>query len=356
MKVASIVGARPQFIKTALLSPELRIKHNEVLIHTGQHYDWEMSKVFFDELDIPKPDYNLGVGSGPQGKQTGEMLAKIEGVLSSGKPDLVIVHGDTNSTLAGALSAVKLHIPVAHIEAGMRSFDRSMPEELNRIVSDHVSNILFCPTETAVSNLKKEGLTKNVHLVGDVMADLLVKNLKIANEKSKILRALGLGEKDYILVTVHRAGNTNVRSNLKGIVDALLSVDDKIVFPMHPRTKKYLIEYGLYDKLESAERIVLSEPVGYLDFLKLQKNAKKIATDSGGVQKEAYLLKVPCITLRENTEWVETVEDGWNTLVGANKERMVAAVSSFSPSCEQTHSFGAGNSAKNIVDLLDSLS
>ena len=315
MKIVTIVGARPQFVKCAAVSREIRKDHTEILVHTGQHYDPEMSDVFFDELQIPKPDYNLGIGSGPHGRQTGEILTAVEAVLEKEKPDLVIVYGDTNSTLAGALAAAKLHIPVAHVEAGLRSFDRTMPEEINRIVTDHVSDLLFCPTENSVNLLAKEGITKGVHLVGDVMADVLAFNRELAAKNSRVLESLVLEPGNYCVATIHRPSNTDSKEALSAIIRAFGQAKVPVVFPVHPRTRKYLDEYGLLDRMP--KNILLTEPLGYLDMIRLMGSAKKILTDSGGVQKEAYMLGVPCITLRENTEWVETVHDGWNVLVGA---------------------------------------
>jgi UDP-N-acetylglucosamine 2-epimerase len=320
MKIASIVGARPNFIKCAPLSRELRKEFDEDIIHTGQHYDYEMNKVFFDELKIPEPDYHLGVGSGSHAYQTGEILKRTEDVLLKEAPDLVLVFGDTNSTLAGALAASKLHIKIGHIEAGLRSFDRQMPEETNRILTDHCSDLLFCPTETAVENLKKEGIENGVYLTGDVMVDALQENIKIAELKSNVLDRLCLKQEEYYLATIHRPENTDDFEKLKSIVDAFC-VMENMVFPCHPRTEKKLKQFGLWDKLTKKVKVI--KPVGYLDMLMLEKNAKKILTDSGGIQKEAYIFKVPCITLRENTEWIETIDEGWNVLVGANKEKIV---------------------------------
>jgi UDP-N-acetylglucosamine 2-epimerase (non-hydrolysing) len=329
MKIVSIVGARPQFIKCAPVLRELRKDHEECLVHTGQHYDPEMSDIFFDELEIPRPDYNLGVGSGSHGKQTGEILAKTEEVLLKEKPGLVLVYGDTNSTLAGALAAAKLHIPVAHVEAGLRSFDHTMPEEINRVVTDHISDLLFCPTQTSVDNLAAEGITKGVHLVGDVMADALAYNRDIAQKKSRILETLVLTGKAYYVLTVHRASNTDSRENLTSIIRAIGEAGVPVVFPVHPRTRKYLQEYGLLKSLPA--NIQLIEPLGYLDMIRLMGSAQKILTDSGGMQKEALMLGVPCITLRENTEWVETVEAGWNVLVGADNCRILKTINYFNP-------------------------
>jgi UDP-N-acetylglucosamine 2-epimerase (non-hydrolysing) len=352
MKIVSIVGARPQFIKAAELSKELRKKHKEILVHTGQHYDYDMSEVFFEELEIPKPDYNLGIGSGTHGWQTGEALKKIEEILLKEKPDIVLVYGDTNSTLAGSLAAAKLNIRLAHVEAGMRSFDRTMPEEINRVVSDHVSNVLLCSTKTAVRNLKKEGITKGVYFAGDIMIDLAKKAGEIADSKSKILEKLGLDRKKYLLATVHRAGNTDVKENLQAIVDSFIESGETIVFPVHPRTKKALEQYGLYEKLEKS-KVKMIEPVSYVDAICLEKNAKKVLTDSGGVQKEAYFFRTPCITLRDTTEWVETVEAGWNVLVAADKHKIAYAIKNFTPTGKWRNFFGQGNAASNIRDALE---
>lgn len=354
MKIVTIVGARPQFIKLASLSQKLKGQCKEVLIHTGQHYDYEMSKVFFDELGISTPDYHLEVGSDSHGAQTGKMLIKIEEVLVKEKPDVVLVYGDTNSTLAGALAPSKLNIPVGHVEAGLRSFDRGMPEEINRVVSDHLSSFCFAPTKTAVDNLKKEGIENGVYLIGDVMYDAALKGIEIARSKSQILAQLGLKEKGYLLVTFHRAGNTDIFNNLASIVDALIELNERVVFPVHPRTKKALADYGLLDKLAGNPHLKIITPVGYFDFLLLEYQAKKILTDSGGVQKEAYFFKVPCITLRENTEWVETVEDGWNILVGVNKDLIFQAVVEFNPDRPQRDVFGDGKASEKIVEILGS--
>jgi UDP-GlcNAc3NAcA epimerase len=316
MKIISVVGARPQFIKLAPLSKELRKKHKEIILHSGQHYDDDLSQVFFSELSIPKPDYNLGIGSAKHGEQTGRMLKSIEEVLLFEKPDLLIVYGDTNSTLAGALASAKQNIPVAHVESGLRSFKRSMPEEINRVLTDHVSSLLFCPTQTSVENLRKEGITKGVHLVGDLMYDSLVDNLKVAEKKSKIMKKLNLHKRGFYLITVHRAENTDIKQNLTKVVHILRQLDEKVVFPIHPRTRKKLSEFNLLDKLDSKTNLLLIDPVSYLDMLILEKNARYVMTDSGGVQKEAFFLRTPCLTLREETEWVETLENGSNQLVG----------------------------------------
>ena len=349
MKIASIVGARPQFIKCAPVSRELRKEHEEVLVHTGQHYDHGMSEVFFEELAIPKPDYNLNIGSGTHGHQTGAMLGAIEDVLQQENPDLVLVYGDTNSTLAGALAAAKLHVPVAHVEAGLRSFDRRMPEEVNRVLTDHCSDLLFCPTKTAVENLAAEGITRGVHLVGDVMVDAMNYNRGIAEERSRILEDAGVEPGDYLVVTVHRPSNTDSRENMVAILGALAEAGMPVIFPVHPRTRNYLGQYGLLSKMP--ENVQVTEPLGYLDMLHLMAHAEKILTDSGGVQKEAYMLGVPCITLRENTEWVETVEAGWNVLVGADNESIIRCVNGFVPPRERRHVFGNGDASRVIAQL-----
>ena len=347
MKIVSIVGARPNFVKHAPLSKKIRENFDEIIIHTGQHYDYEMNKIFFDELGIPEPDYHLGVGSGTHGEQTGTMLQRIEKILLEEEPDLVIVFGDTNTTLAGALAASKLHIPVGHIEAGLRSFDRDMPEEVNRVLTDHCSTILFCPTKTAVTNLGKEGVTDGVYLVGDVMVDALEDGVKIAEQKSIIPDRLGLVSGEYLLATVHRAENTDNPDRLRNIVEALSEIEN-LVFPCHPRTENAIKRIGLWDRVKDS----VIKPVGYFDMLMLERNARKILTDSGGVQKEAYILRVPCITLRDNTEWVETVEDGWNVLVGADKGRILRAVEDFECRGVQRAVFGAGDASERIVEVL----
>ncbi len=358
MKIITIIGARPQFIKAAAVSRVLRLTEGvkEILVHTGQHYDSNMSDVFFDELEIPRPDYNLGIGSGTHGEQTGRMLEAIEKVLLKEKPDWVLVYGDTNSTLAGALAAVKLHIPVAHVEAGLRSFNRLMPEEINRVLTDHASDLLFAPTKTAVENLRREGIYEDqIKLVGDVMYDAAIFYGKKADQQSHILNKLRLKPKEYILATVHRAENTDDPIRLRAIFDALCEVacEIKVVLPLHPRTREALIKTGIYGM--AASRICLTEPVGYLDMVMLEKNACLIATDSGGVQKEAFFYRVPCVTLREETEWVELVELGWNVVVPPFSAHVVAdairsRIGSFMG--VEENPYGDGNSAVKIVDCL----
>jgi UDP-N-acetylglucosamine 2-epimerase len=352
MKVVTIVGARPQFIKAAVLSRELRKEHIEILVHTGQHYDDNMSAVFFKELEIPEPDYNLGIGSGSHGKQTGEMLAGIEEILLKEKPDWVLVYGDTNSTLAGALAASKLHIKIAHVEAGLRSFNRNMPEEINRVLTDHLSNLLFCPTDTAVNNLRLEGITKGVHQVGDVMYDALQWALDLGDEYSSILARLKLEPKSYLLATVHRAENTDDPARLQGILDAFNQVDEPLVFPVHPRTRKKLAELAW----QPASHVILLDPLRYIDMVFLEKNALVILTDSGGMQKEAHWLEVPCVTLREETEWVETLAGNWNQLAGVDPQKIVSSVQLVSQvSRNIRHNTTLTPAAPIIVKLLSNL-
>ncbi|MCM3162578.1 non-hydrolyzing UDP-N-acetylglucosamine 2-epimerase [Metabacillus litoralis] len=348
MKIITILGARPQFIKAGPVSREIRKNHQEIIIHTGQHYDANMSDIFFEELNIPKPDYHLNVGSGSHGVQTANMLISIEEIILKEKPDYVLVYGDTNSTLAGSLAASKLHIPIVHIEAGLRSFNKKMPEEVNRILTDHVSEFLFCPTDTAVKNLENENITRNVFNVGDVMYDAVIYNQDIA-DSSTLLSDLGLTKDDFYLITVHRAENTEDRDRITGILDAFAKVEGTKVWPIHPRTKNKLASYGI--NLDSIPGLKVIDPIGYLDMLALEKNAKKILTDSGGVQKEAYFVKTPCVTLRDETEWVETVEQGANILVGADTNKIVEAVQAPSNS-EYPPIFGDGNTSEKIVKLL----
>jgi UDP-GlcNAc3NAcA epimerase len=350
MKILSVVGARPQFIKCGPVSREVRRVATEVLVHTGQHYDDKMSGVFFTELGIPAPDYNLGVGSGLHGEQTGAMLAQIERVLLAERPDRVLVYGDTNSTLAAALAAAKLCIPVAHVEAGLRSGNRAMPEETNRVLTDHVAALLLCPTTTAVKNLAGEGITAGVHLVGDVMHDVLTASLAAAETRSTVLATLGLRPRHYFLSTVHRAENADRPERLERIVGAfndLATSAAPVVFPVHPRTRKLLDAAGW--EISPAVRMI--EPVSYLDMLMLEKHARAILTDSGGVQKEAGWLQVPCVTLREETEWVETVEAGWNVLVGVDRSRIVECARTASPPPTPVASLDDGAS-RRIADLL----
>jgi len=392
MKIATIIGARPQFIKAAAVSRAIA-EHNrisgisgkneglrpflserkigavpvfsgaspaieEILIHTGQHFDDGMSAIFFRELEIPEPKYNLGIGRhdatscspipNSHGRQTGRMLAAIEEVLLAEKPDWVLIYGDTNSTLAGALAAAKLHIPIAHVEAGLRSFNRRMPEEINRIVADQLSTLLFCPSQTAVDNLAAEGIGKNVVVTGDVMADALQFAAAKAAAQSDILARLGLQPQRYLLATVHRAENTDHGERLAGILSALAALDETIVFPVHPRTRNLLRE----SDYQPPDTVRLIDPVGYFDIIALEKSARLLLTDSGGMQKEAYWLGVPCVTLRDETEWVETVASGWNVLTGADRDRIVTAVRSFKPHAAHPPLYGDGKAAAHCLRAL----
>lgn len=349
MKVLTVLGARPQFIKAAPVSRVIRTEVEEVIVHTGQHYDQNMSDIFFEELNIPKPNYLLGIGSGTHGKQTAEMLTQIEEIILKEKPDCLIVYGDTNSTLAGSLAAAKLHIPIVHIEAGLRSFNKKMPEEINRILTDHLSASLLCPTDTAVDNLKNENITDGVINVGDVMYDAVMYNAEIAKTKSTILTTQSLTKGEYYLITIHRAENTDDKERLEGIFNALKQISGKKVWPIHPRTKKMMTDYGF--NLENIKDLQIIDPVGYLDMLTLEVNSKKIITDSGGVQKEAYFAKVPCITVRDQTEWVETLVDDANILTGTDTNKILAAViKDVKPSYKPV--FGDGHTSEKILEIL----
>lgn len=361
MRILSIVGARPQFIKlTALVKaiaqnnarrPDSAIGHQ--VLHTGQHYDAAMSGAFFAELALPTPDYNLGVGSGPHGQQTARMLEGIEAVLQTETPDLVLVYGDTNSTLAGALAAAKLHIPLGHVEAGLRSHNRRMPEEINRVLTDHVADLLFCPTETAIENLRREGIDAGVYLVGDVMYDCVLEYSRRAAERSDVLTRLGLGHgsvtSNYYLATVHRAENTDDPCRLDAIYEALTALASggvTVVWPVHPRTRK-----ALGDNRAVHDNLRLIEPVSYLDMLLLEQHARLILTDSGGVQKEAFFFHVPCVTLRDETEWIETVNTGWNRLASADTQRILEATRQAVTALPDTSAqpYGDGHAAEKIV-------
>lgn len=357
MKILTILGARPQFIKAAAVSAKIQSFNGatETIVHTGQHYDAMMSGVFFEELGIPKPRYSLGVGSGSHAVQTARMLEGIEGVLHEEKPDVVLVYGDTNSTMAGALAAVKEHIPVAHVEAGLRSFNRGMPEEINRVLTDHISTTLFCPTTTAVENLRREGIHKGVLNVGDVMLDAVLTFKERSLEKAKsVLSKIGAESKMFVLGTVHRAENTNDPVKLAHIFDAFgrIASHVPVVVPLHPRTRKYLSEYSV----EIPRGVVVIEPVSYIDMVALELHAQAICTDSGGVQKEAYFAQTPCITVREETEWLETVSSGANTLCGSDSDKIYDAYRNIidygSGIHYDYHSFGNGEASISIVKTL----
>lgn len=371
-KLLSITGVRPQFVKAAMVCAATE-RYNRVrprgeqvhhlLLNTGQHYDYAMSDVFFQQLPLPQPDHNLGVGSGSHGEQTAAMLGKIEQVLLADRPDCVIVYGDTNSTLAGALAAVKLHIPVAHVESGLRSFNRRMPEEINRIVADHVAAVLLCPTQGAVEQLHREGVTRNVYFTGDVMLDAVQIFSAVAAKNSTVLEDLGLAAKRYILVTIHRAENTDSPERIGELVETLCSLDQPTIFSMHPRLRSRLDREPQYQplsaRLANAAHIKITQPMSYLDMLRLESNAQLIMTDSGGVQKEAYFVATPCLTLRDETEWTETLKDGWNQVVGTSPAKILPIVRSLwsnngaSPSSRPVLSvFGDGRAGDNILQVL----
>ncbi len=345
MKILSIVGARPQFIKMSAIHKSIfeyrQIKH--IIVQTGQHYDENMSKIFFDDFQIPYPDYNLEVGSAGHGRQTGLMVERIEKVLYQEKPEWILVYGDTNSTIAGALAAVKLHIKVAHIEAGLRSFNRKMPEEINRIATDHISDILLAPTQNAMSLLEKEGLKEKSYFVGDVMFDSLLLFQELAERKYKIENITSL--KNFYLGTIHRAENTEDTNKLKNIFEAFSELDLPIILPLHPRTKK------LVKNIKISKKVNIIKPVGYLEMLLLLKNCKKVLTDSGGLQKEAYFMKKPCITLRDETEWIETLENNWNFVVGTDKNLILKKVKNKNFG-KQKNYFGDGKAARKIIELI----
>jgi UDP-N-acetylglucosamine 2-epimerase len=374
LKIVTVIGARPQFIKAAPVIAAARKRRSvrHVLVHTGQHYDYTMSKVFFDELKLPAPEYYLEVGSGSHGIQTAKIMERLEPVLTKEAPDWVLVYGDTNSTLAAALAAAKMQLPVAHIEAGLRSFNKSMPEEINRVMADHVSTLLSCPTTAAIKNLRREGFThfaNNGALVekdtvtikntptadaplvvncGDVMFDAALLGSAVAERKSTILQTLGLQPKEYYLATVHRAANTDDEKTLGKLMAAFGQLDRPVIFPAHPRTAGRLKTFGIAVK----HNVRVIEPVGYFDMLMLEKSAAAILTDSGGVQKEAFFFKVPCITLRAETEWVETVETGWNRVVGSDPDQIARAVAVVSAGKNSVFPYAKGNAAGTIVECL----
>ncbi|MBO8174841.1 MAG: UDP-N-acetylglucosamine 2-epimerase (non-hydrolyzing) [Thermococcus sp.] len=360
MKPAFVFGTRPEIIK---LAPVIRAFEKRgvkpLLIHTGQHYDYEMSKIFLEELELDSIDYHLEVGSGTQAEQTGIAMIKIEKVLMKEKPDVTLVQGDTNTVLAGALASVKLKIPVAHVEAGLRSFDRTMPEEINRILADHASEVLFAPTEEARKNLENEGIRKGVYVVGNTIVDAVLQNSEIAERKSDVLERFNLTPKEYILITAHRAENTDSKENLEKLVEILEALPMKAIYPMHPRTRNRLKEFGLWERVKKIENLIVTQPLGYLDFLKLQKNAKIVMTDSGGVQEEGIILNVPCLTLRYNTERPETVKAGGNILVGLEKDRALHYVNKllndkefYEKMASAENPFGDGKAGERIVKIL----
>jgi UDP-GlcNAc3NAcA epimerase len=351
VKIVTVIGARPQFVKAALVSEALATKNGveEVVVHTGQHYDERMSDVFFEQLRMRAPRYRLGVGSGSHGRQSGAMLGGLDEVLEQERPDLVLIYGDTNSTLAGALAAVKMHIPVAHVEAGLRSYNRRMPEEINRVVADVVSSLLFCPTSTAVENLRREGITRGVHQVGDVMLDMLLRALPAAREIDAAGRC-GASAGAYYLATVHRAENTDDPARLRALMEAFASLDAPVILPLHPRTRKALETIGWTARAGSGLRAI--EPVGYLEMIALEDSARAILTDSGGVQKEAFFVRRPCVTLRNETEWPETLTGGWNQLAGTDPQAIRRALSRTPDESADLSVFGNGKSAQQMASLL----
>ena len=345
MRITSVIGNRPQFIKAAAVSRRLREHHEETLVHTGQHYDDEMSRVFFEELGVPAPDVQLGIGSGTNVTQTARMLAALEPVLADSRPDLVLVYGDTNSTLAGALAAAQAQMPLAHVEAGMRSFDRAMPEELNRVLTDHASSLLLCSSEAAALNLRAERVAGRIEVVGDVMVDIALLLGPRAAERTEVLDTYGVRSGEFALVTAHRAGNVDDPARLERLVELIEALPLPVVFPVHPRTRARLEAAGLLDRLP------LSPPLGYLEFTALLQHARAVLTDSGGVQKEAYLAGTPCITLRSTTEWTETIEAGWNVLVDLDAAAAVAALDR-EPPAERPPLYGDGRAGERVVAAL----
>jgi UDP-GlcNAc3NAcA epimerase len=344
--VLSVVGNRPQYIKAAIVSRAVREVAHEVLLDTGQHYDYGLAGVFFEELELPSPDIELGVGSDTHARQTAAMLVGIADGIAAVGPRMVLVYGDTNSTLAGALAAAKLNVPVAHVEAGLRSFDRRMPEEINRVLTDHVSSLLFCPTDAAVENLRHEGVVDGVVQTGDVMIDLALAGV-VPEVEADALARFSLEPGRYVLATVHRQSNTDDPANLAAILAGLGASSETVVFPVHPRTAASIDGNGLADAV--APNIVLTEPVGYLESLALIRNARVVATDSGGVQKEAYVSGVPCVTMRDTSEWVETVRSGWNVLVGADTAALVAALADPPRGIERPAFYGHGDAGQRIA-------
>jgi UDP-GlcNAc3NAcA epimerase len=355
VKVLTVIGNRPQFIKAAAVSPSLRLVHEEFLVHTGQHFDDQLSAVFFAELGLPAPDEQLGVALGSSTSQTARMLAALEPVLERAAPDVVLVYGDTNSTLAGALAGAQASVPVAHVEAGMRSFDRSMPEELNRVLVDHASALLLCSSEVAVTNLRHEAVTGLVEMVGDVMVDVALAAQPRARERTDLVRAHGLEPGEYVLATAHRAGNVDDPARLERLIELLAAVPAPVLLPLHPRTEARLASGGLLERLRSDPGVTLTAPLGYFELTALLCNARAVLTDSGGLQKEAYLARIPCITLRPSTEWTETVEQGWNVLVDLDRQAAVAALDRQPP---PTHPelYGDGRAGGRVVAALTLLS
>jgi UDP-N-acetylglucosamine 2-epimerase (non-hydrolysing)/UDP-GlcNAc3NAcA epimerase len=354
VRVLTVVGNRPQFIKAAAVSGPLRERHEELLVHTGQHYDETLSAVFFAELGLARPDRELGIGGGSNTRQTTRMLAALAPLLAELTPDAALVYGDTNSTLAGALAAAQARIPVVHVEAGMRSFDRTMPEELNRVLTDHAATLLLCASDTAAQNLRAESVAGRVAVVGDVMVDVALRRQPSARADTKTLAAHGVAAGEYLLLTAHRAGNVDDEERLRALVALIAALPSPVVLPLHPRTRARLIDAGLLDELARIDGLRLAEPLGYVEFSALLCQARAVVTDSGGVQKEAYLAGVPCVTLRANTEWVETVQAGWNTLVDLDSAAALAALSTLPPR-ERPPLYGDGHAAERCVRAIGEL-
>jgi UDP-GlcNAc3NAcA epimerase len=354
VRILTVVGNRPQFIKAAAVSGPLRQRHEELLVHTGQHYDDSLSRVFFTELGLERPERELEIGGGSNTSQTARMLAALEPLLAQERPDAVLVYGDTNSTLAGALAAAQAQIPVVHVEAGMRSFDRTMPEELNRVLTDHLATLLLCSSQLGVEHLRAESLSMRVVMVGDVMVDVALRWQAAARANTQAAAAYGLAPGSYLLLTAHRAGNVDDPARLRALVELIRAMPAPVLFPVHPRTRARLREAGLLAELESSSALTLSEPLGYIEFSALLCHARAVLSDSGGVQKEAYLAGVPCVTLRANTEWVETVQAGWNTLVDLDANAALAALAR-QPPTERPPLYGDGHAAERCVAAIDTL-
>jgi UDP-N-acetylglucosamine 2-epimerase len=354
VRALTVIGNRPQFIKASAVSSRLRARGEEVTVHTGQHYDSELSQVFFDELELPAPERLLGIGGGSNTSQTARMLAALEPLIADVAPDVVLVYGDTNSTLAGALAGVQAGVPVAHVEAGMRSFDQTMPEEVNRVVADHLSSLLLCSSQTAVDNLARESVAGDVELVGDVMVDVALLLQPAARARAEALAPYGVAPGGFLLATAHRAGNVDDPQRLRALLDVLLALPLPTVLPLHPRTRERLAVAGWLAELERAAHVRLAPPLGYLDFTALLCNARAVVTDSGGVQKEAYLAAVPCVTLRPSTEWVETVEAGWNVLVDLDAGRALAALER-TPPAERPPLYGDGRAGERVAEAVAAL-
>jgi UDP-N-acetylglucosamine 2-epimerase len=352
LKVLTVIGNRPQFVKAAAVSRLLRAEHDELLVHTGQHHDDELSTIFINELGVPRPERELGIHGGTNTAQTARMLAALGPLIAAEEPELVLVYGDTNSTLAGALAAAQAHVPVAHVEAGMRSFDRAMPEEVNRVLTDHLADLLLCASPTAVANLERENAAGRVELVGDVMVDVALLFQPRARADDAPLREADVRPGEYVLATAHRAGNVDDPARLGLLVDLLLAVEPPVVLPLHPRTRARLEAAGWLSDLEQAAHIRLLPPIGYLAFTALVCQATAVLTDSGGVQKEAYLAGVPCVTLRDTTEWVETVEAGWNVLVDLDAAAALAALER-TPPARRPELYGDGRAGERVVAALD---